>query len=94
MFKITTDPDGTVKLTGKMHDAHFQYAQDYLQDITESSTIDFSDLIYISSSGLGLLLQTQKRLEASGQGLTLTGMSDHVRELFAITRFDTIFEIK
>lgn len=94
MFTMTKAPDGSIKLAGKMHDAHFKYAEDFLQDITESSTLDFTDLIYISSSGLGLLLRTQKRLEASGQALVLTGMSDHVRELFAITRFDTIFDIK
>jgi anti-anti-sigma factor len=94
MFSITQQPDGTIKLVGKMHDAHTQKAQEVLGAVTSSCTIDFSELIYISSSGLGLLLQVQKRLEASGQGLVLTGMSDHVRELFALTRFDLIFDIK
>ncbi len=94
MFTITREPTGTIKLTGKMHDAHTTKAQEILDSVTESCTVDFSDLIYISSSGLGLLLQAQKRLEASDQGLTLTGMSDHVRELFAVTRFDIIFDIK
>ena len=94
MFTMTKAPDGSIKLAGKMHDAYFKYAEDYLQDITETTTLDFSDLIYISSSGLGLLLRTQKRLETTGQALVLTGMSGHVRELFAITRFDTIFDIK
>lgn len=94
MFSITRTPDGTVKLVGKMHDAHTERADELLAEVTTTCTVDFSDLIYISSSGLGLLLRTQKRLEADGQGLILTGMSDHVRELFALTRFDLIFDIR
>lgn len=94
MFAISREPDGTIKLSGKMHDAHSAEAMQILDAVTSSCTVDFSELIYISSSGLGLLLQSQKRLEASGHGLTLVGMSDHVRELFAVTRFDLIFDIK
>jgi len=94
MFKISTDANGTIHLVGKMHDAHSKTVLETLQNVTESCTVDFSELVYISSSGLGLLLQAQKKLEASGHGLTLTGMSDHVRELFAITRFDILFDIK
>ena len=94
MFRITKEPDGTVKLVGKMINAHSKEARGILDSITESCTIDFTDLIYISSSGLGLLLQVQKKLEASGHGLRLTGMSDHIRELFAVTQFDMIFDIK
>jgi len=94
MFRITKEPDGTVKLVGKMINANSKDAQKVLGSLTESCIIDFTDLIYISSSGLGLLLQTQKQLEALGHGLQLTGMSDHVRELFAVTQFDMIFDIK
>jgi len=94
LFTITRETDGTVKLTGKLHDAYTEMVLEVLDGITESCTIDFSDLIYISSSGLGLLLKTQKRLERSGHALTLTGMSEHVRELFAVTRFDVLFDIK
>ena len=94
MFRITQEPDGTVKLVGKMINAHSKDAQEVLGSLTESCTVDFTDLIYISSSGLGLLLQTQKQLESSGHSLQLTGMSDHIRELFAVTRFDMIFDIK
>ncbi len=94
MFRITKESDGTIKLVGKMINANSKDAQEVLGSISESCTIDFSDLIYISSSGLGLLLHTQKQLEVSGHGLVLTGMSAHVRELFAVTQFDIIFDIK
>lgn len=94
MFSITRQPDGNIKLVGKMHDAHTERAQEVLGSVDTTCTIDFSELIYISSSGLGLLLQTQKRLEGSDHKLVLTGMSDHVRELFSLTRFDLIFDIK
>ncbi len=94
MFKITKESDGTVKLIGSLVNANSKDAQEILGGLTESCTIDFTELKYISSSGLGLLLKTQKQLEGSGQGLLLTGMSGHVRELFAVTKFDMIFDIK
>ena len=94
LFSISQEPDGTIKLCGKLHDAHTQTARDILGALTESTTLDFSELIYISSSGLGLLLKAQKKLEETGHSLTLTGMSRHVRELFAVTQFDKIFDIK
>ena len=94
MFTAAREPDGTIKLAGKLHDAYSTQASDIFANITHSCTVDFSELIYISSSGLSLLLLTQKRLEETGQGLTLTGMTDHVRELFAVTRFDAIFDIR
>lgn len=94
MFAITVGPDGTIHLKGKFHDAHTREAREILEGLNESCTIDFSDLKYISSSGLGLLLNAQKQLEETGHSLTLTGMSRHVRELFAVTRFDMIFDIK
>ena len=75
MFKITKEPDGTIKLVGKMINAHSEDAQEILGSITESCTVDFTELKYISSSGLGLLLEVQKDLQASGHGLQLTGLN-------------------
>ena len=63
MFSITQLPDGTIKLVGKMHDAHTEEAQEILGSVTSSCTVDFSELIYISSSGLGLLLKRFRFLD-------------------------------
>ncbi|MGB6033012.1 MAG: STAS domain-containing protein, partial [Bacteroidota bacterium] len=62
--------------------------------VTETCRVNFKDLDYISSAGLGVLLKTQKRLGAAGNGLILTNMRKLVRDVFRIARFDVIFKIE
>ena len=50
-------------------------------------------LEYISSAGLGVLLKTQKRVMAGGQGLRLVNANKHIRDIFKYAGFDRIFEI-
>jgi anti-sigma B factor antagonist len=56
--------------------------------------IDCEKLEYISSSGLRVFLAMEKGIKAKGGNLVLTGMNEWVMEIFKITGFDTIFNIK
>jgi anti-anti-sigma factor len=53
--------------------------------------IDFSELDYISSAGLRVVLTTAKRVKAAGGELTLSGVRDNVREVFDVSGFASIF---
>ena len=55
--------------------------------------IDFSDLEYISSAGLRVLLITGKRLGSSGGNLRLCNLNETVREVFEMSGFSTIFSV-
>ena len=57
-------------------------------------TLDCSELEYISSAGLGVLLKTQKRLLATGGKLRLVGLKPHLRDIFTYSGFDQLFEIE
>jgi anti-sigma B factor antagonist len=93
MFEIKRDADGTVSLHGRLDAAQVDNARAVLDQLTEPCVVDFKDLSYVSSAGLGLLFATQKRLVDAG-GLTLINLSPHIREIFKIAGFDHIFEIK
>jgi anti-sigma B factor antagonist len=56
--------------------------------------VNFKNLDYISSAGLGVLLKTQKRISGTGNGLILTGMNKLIRDVFRIARFDLVFRIE
>lgn len=60
-------------------------------EVTEIA-FDFSDLDYISSAGLRVIMMTFKRL--GGTGVSVAGASDEVREVFDITGFSGLFEVK
>lgn len=55
--------------------------------------IDFSQLQYISSAGLRVLLLAAKRTSASGGRLALCALKDNIREVFEISGFTAIFQI-
>jgi anti-anti-sigma factor len=93
MFEIRKDDDGTVSLHGRLDASQVDGARAVLDQINGTCNIDFTELSYISSAGLGLLFGTQKRLVDSGGGLTLVNLSPHIREIFQIAGFDNIFEI-
>ncbi|MEN8005938.1 MAG: STAS domain-containing protein [Candidatus Krumholzibacteriota bacterium] len=94
MFEIIRDAEGVIHLKGMFVAGKSRKAEETLEGITESAVLDFKDLKYISSSGLGILIKVQRRLDATGSRLTIINASDHIRELFAVTRFDMIFDIQ
>ncbi len=92
MFEIKAD-NGTIQLLGRFDASKADDAKEIFGNLSASAVVDFSQLDYISSAGLGVLLSTQKRLAGSGQSLKLTQLNQHIREIFRIAGFDRVFEI-
>ena len=55
--------------------------------------VNFTDLEYISSSGLRVLLVGAKKLDADGKKLSICCMKDHIKEVFDIAGFTPIFNV-
>lgn len=53
--------------------------------------IDASDLDYISSAGLRVILTTAKKAKSAGGGLTIACARNNVKEVLAVSGFDNIF---
>ena len=94
MFEVREAAEGRVQLVGRLDASQVQTARMALNRVTQSCIVDFAELEYISSAGLGVLLGTQKRLGESGGRLKLTNMNRHIREIFRMAGFDHIFEIE
>ena len=94
IFEITHTGNGRIELQGRFDASQRERAREILSLVNDSCVVDFKGLDYISSAGLGVLLEVQKRLQKSGHGLKLINLNDHVREIFRIIRFDHIFEIE
>jgi len=93
MFGISKTEDGRISMSGRLDAAQVERAREVFDLIQTSCDVDFEELAYISSAGLGLLFATQKRLVDAGEGLRLINLNPHIREVFQIAGFDNVFEI-
>ena len=55
--------------------------------------LDFSKLEYMNSGGIGLLVTLLVRAQRGGGKLIATGLSEHYRQIFSLTRLDEAIEI-
>jgi anti-sigma B factor antagonist len=94
MFEIRRQADGTLSLHGRFDAAQVDLVTEVLDQVTASTVLDFAELKYVSSAGLGLLFATQRRLLDRGGSLTLVNLSPHIREIFLIAGFDHIFRLE
>jgi anti-anti-sigma factor len=94
MLDIKIGENSEICLTGRFDASQVDKAKSVFSTIDGSKTVDFTELDYISSAGLGVLLMTQKRLKDMGHQLILKNMNKHIREVFKYAGFDMIFQIE
>ena len=68
-------------------------ANEALQQPEKNILIDLSQLTYISSAGLRVMLKLAKELSAMKKNLALFGLNEFVSSVFQIAGFDKIFNI-
>jgi anti-sigma B factor antagonist len=94
MFTIEFGENGEILCSGRLDAAQTARAEQFLDAIEGAGTLDFAQLEYISSAGLGILLKTQKRLVESGAGLRIINVNNHIHDVFRYSGFHSIFEIE
>jgi anti-sigma B factor antagonist len=58
-----------------------------------SIVLDFGDLEYMNSGGIGLLVTLLVRTKRAGQRLLAVGLTEHYRQILALTRLDEAISI-
>lgn len=99
-MEVTERRDGEVtvlELVGKLDSNTAKGFEERLMGLIDKGNsrlvLDFGRLDYISSAGLRVLLMAAKRLKAASGRMALCGMSEHIREVFEISGFSSIFAI-
>ncbi len=86
-----------VRLDGSLDTNTSPQVQAFLDQVIEAAptrvVLDFGGLDYISSAGLRVLLATGKKLKRKGGELRICALNDMAHEVFAISGFDTLFQI-
>lgn len=75
-------------------------AQEFRQEVSELLNtgvdivlIDFKDVTFMDSSGLGALVLALKSIRAAGRKLSICSVNEQVRMLLELTGMDRVFEI-
>lgn len=55
--------------------------------------INLEDVTYIDSSGLATIVECLQGVKKYSGRLSLIGMNDNIKDIFVMTRLDTIFEV-
>ncbi len=98
-MEITTRKNGTetvVVLDGRLDTITAPDLEEELNRCipeSESVTLDFAKLDYISSAGLRVLLATHRAMSKKG-GMRLIHLNEEVREVFEITGFGDMMNIE
>lgn len=85
-----------VKLVGRLDTKTSPQLTEALKedlDGVEELTLDLSELIYISSAGLRVILSTQKRMNKQGS-MIVTNVQEIVMEVFESTGFVDVLTIE
>lgn len=96
---ITKKQDGTnleIALEGRLDTMTAPELEKELNaslDVAETLTLDFSDLAYISSAGLRVLLSAHKVMSKKG-GMKVVNVNEIVKEVFDVTGFADILTIE
>jgi len=76
------------EVTGFAEDALMEAYNAAGADPRQTIILDFTDLEYMNSSGIGLLVTLLIRAQRQQQRLLACGLSDHYRQIFDLTRLN------
>ncbi|HEX6573768.1 MAG TPA: STAS domain-containing protein [Gemmatimonadaceae bacterium] len=85
-----------VAITGSLDSTTAPEAQKALDGVLAGAkkvALDFSQLDYISSAGLRVLLGAAKQIRSKGGALRMFGLNQSVREVFDISGFSSILAV-
>ena len=84
-------------LSGKLDATTAKTFEDRILGVINSGTqrlvVDLSQLDYVSSSGLRVLILAAKRLQTVDGKIVLCSMKDHVRQVFDLAGFSSMLSI-
>lgn len=66
---------------------------DSVKNGADTILIDFKDVTFMDSSGLGALVLALKTVRAAGTKMYICSINDQIKMLFELTSMDRVFEI-
>ncbi|MBR3637854.1 MAG: STAS domain-containing protein [Lachnospiraceae bacterium] len=87
----------TIGLSGELNAITAPEVETQLTELLpgiQDLTLDFTNCDYVSSSGIRVLLSTQKKMKAANGAMHLTNVGKCVMDIFVNTMLDSVFDIR
>ena len=94
MLEIKLLQPGTVMLKGRLDASKADEAMLTFKKLEGPITADFTELDYISSAGISVIIETHRRLSGSGHRFRLINMQPRVRNVFMYSGLDRVLTIE
>lgn len=86
-----------IGIRGRLDTTNYNILEKKLMELIDQQQdrllVDCSDMDYVSSSGLRILLMALKKVTMTKGRFVLAGLQENIREIFEISGFTNIFEI-
>lgn len=91
-FEVEFEEQGVLRLRGPLTTENLPPFQNAVRrDESQVLFLDFSEVPYIDSAGLGSLVSAYISLNKEGRRVILTGVNSRVLRLFEITKVEQLF---
>jgi len=94
MLEIQVENEGRVRLKGRLDAASAPKAREALRPLKGPMALDMSDLEYISSAGVGVVVETYKRVHGEGAGFRVLNLTPGVRAVFRYAGLEQMLTIE
>jgi anti-anti-sigma factor len=95
--EIKKDDTLIIEIDGRLDTNNYQRLESRLSELIENGAkkiiLNCEKLIYLSSSGLRVLLVTFKKMKAVGGSFVLCSLTENISEVLEISGFNSIFTI-
>jgi anti-anti-sigma factor len=88
VIELSGEVDGSA--AGVLSDA---YEQAVRTDQAPCVLLDFASVDYINSTGIALIVSVLAKARSEGRQVVASGLSDHYRQIFAITRLSDFIQL-
>jgi anti-sigma B factor antagonist len=95
MFNIEYSPDlETIFLRGNFDTSKAEEVIEVFDMVEKSVNVDMSELQFICSSGIGVMVTVYKKLKEKGEDICLVNLNEHISKVFKLSLLDKVFTIK
>jgi anti-sigma B factor antagonist len=95
MFQVEYNQDAqTLFLSGNFDTQRAEEVKEVLEKVDSSITIDMSDLDFICSAGIGVMILAYRKLKEQGKDICLINLNEHIKKVFKVSLLDKVFNIQ